>query len=190
MTQPALNRWVRANLASRRILDQVPLSYRVAAAGIALVVVLAFNALIALQSSQKVFDEQERLHSGLTAQRRLDLIVSYVKDVEGGVRGSFITGDPSFLEPYERGRRELPAQLEQLHHEVEGDASAVQLLANFEGDVANFLDQSQTYVLMREQMHDNASLENLAPLAQRQKERMDALRDSAAALGLDRKSVV
>jgi len=184
MTQPALYRWVRANLAGGRILDQVPLSYRVAAAGIALVVVLAFNALIALQSSQKVFDEQERLHSGLTAQRRLDLIVSYIKDVEGGVRGYFITGDPSFLEPYERGRRELPAQLEQLHREVEGDASAVPLLANFEGDVANFLDQSQTYVLMREQMHDGASLENLAPLAQRQKERMDALRDSAAALGL------
>ena len=184
MTQPALHRWVRANLMSGRVLQTVPLSYRIAAAGIALVVVLAFNALIALQSSQKVFDEQERLHSGLTAQRRLDLIVSYIKDVEGGVRGYFITGDPSFLEPYERGRRELPAQLEQLHREVEGDASAVPLLANFEGDVANFLDQSQTYVLMREQMHDGASLENLAPLAQRQKERMDALRDSAAALGL------
>ena len=184
MTQPALYRRVRANLMQGRVLQTVPLSYRIAAAGIALVVVLAFNALIALQSSQKVFDEQERLHSGLTAQRRLDLIVSYVKDVEGGVRGYFIAGDPSFLEPYERGRRELPAQLEQLHREVEGDASAVQLLANFERDVANFLDQSQTYVLMREQMHDNASLENLAPLAQRQKERMDALRDSAAALGL------
>ncbi len=184
MTQPALYRRVRANLMQGRVLQTVPLSYRIAAAGIALVVVLAFNALIALQSSQKVFDEQERLHSGLTAQRRLDLIVSYVKDVEGGVRGYFIAGDPSFLEPYERGRRELPEQLEQLHREVEGDASAVQLLANFERDVANFLDQSQTYVLMREQMHDNASLENLAPLAQRQKERMDALRDSAAALGL------
>jgi len=37
---------------------------------------------------------------------------------------------------------------------------------------------------LRELMHDGASLENLAPLAQRQKERMDALRDSAAALGL------
>ena len=184
MTQQAPFQWIRANLMSRQALMQVPLSYRIVAAGFALVVVLAFNALIALQSSQTVFDEQERLHSGLTAQRRLDLIVSYVKDVENGVRGYFIAGDPSFLEPYERGRRELPAQLEQLHRELQGDASAVQLLENFERDVASFLDQSQTYVLMREQMRDTASLENLAPLAERQKERMDALRDSAAALGL------
>ena len=184
MTQQAPSQWIRANLMGRQALQQVPLSYRIAAAGIALVVVLAFNALIALQSSQTVFDEQERLHSGLTAQRRLDLIVSYVKDVENGVRGYFIAGDPSFLEPYERGRRELPMQLEQLHRELQGDAAVVQLLANFERNVANFLDQSQTYVLMREQMRDTASLENLAPLAERQKERMDALRDSAAALSL------
>ena len=45
----------------------------------------------------------------------------------------------------------------------------------------NFLDQSQTYVLMREQMHDNASLENLAPLAQRQKERMPGVSSAIGA---------
>ena len=82
----ALSEWIRANLMLRQALRRTPLSYRIALAGIALVLVLAFNALIALQSSQTVFDEQERLRSGLTAQRRLDLIVSFVKDVEIGVR--------------------------------------------------------------------------------------------------------
>ncbi len=180
----ALPEWIRANLMIRQALLRTPLSYRIALAGIALVLVLAFNALIALQSSQTVFDEQERLRSGLTAQRRLDLIVSFVKDVENGVRGYFIAGDPTFLEPYERGRRELPPQMEQLHRELQNDAAAAQQLADFEHDVATFLDQSQTYVLMRGQMRDTATLENLIPLVQRQRERMDALRDSAAALGL------
>lgn len=184
MKQRALFEWMRANLISRQALRRMPLSYRIAAAGIALVVVLAFNALLALQSSQTVFDEQERLRSGLTAQRRLDIIVSFIKDVENGVRGYFITGDPSFLEPYERGRREVPPQMEQLHRELQNDAAAAQQLADFEHNVAAFLDQSQTYVLMRDQMRDSASLDSLIPLAQRQKERMNALRDSAAALGL------
>ena len=183
---PRTLRWLRPRLLQRQLLRRVPMSYRVGAAGIALVVVLAFNALIALQSSQTVFDEQERVHSGLTTQRRLDLIVSYIKDVEDGVRGYFIAGNPNFLEPYERGRRELPQQLSELHRELQGDAASAQLLANFERDVANFLDQSQTYVQMREQMRDSASLDNLAPLAERQRERMDALRDSAAALAQSR----
>src|SRR5207247_702892 len=100
-------------------------------------------------------------------------IVSFVKDVEDGVRGYFITGDPAFLESYESGRRELPPQMEQLHRELQNDAAAAQQLADFESNVAAFLDQSQTYVLMREQMRDSASLDNLVPLAQRQKERMN-----------------
>lgn len=168
------------------LLRRVPVSYRIAAAGVALVLLLLFNALIALQSSQTVFDEQQRLHSGLTTQRRLDLIVSYVKDIETSVRGYFITGDPGFLVHYERGRRELPQQMEALRNELRDDPGAAQLLSDFERDVANFVDQAQTYVQMREQMRGDASLDRLAPLAERQRERMDALRDSAAALAQSR----
>lgn len=175
--------WLRDRLP---LLRRVPVSYRIAAAGVALVLLLLFNALIALQSSQTVFDEQQRLHSGLTTQRRLDLIVSYVKDIETSVRGYFITGDPGFLVHYERGRRELPQQMEALRNELRDDPGAAQLLSDFERDVANFVDQAQTYVQMREQMRGDASLDTLAPLAERQRERMDALRDSAAALAQSR----
>ncbi|MDR3418901.1 MAG: response regulator [Nevskia sp.] len=173
----ALQRW--------RPLARVPLSYRVAAAGIALVVVLTADAVIALQSAQRVFDQQERLRSGLVALYRTEAVMSAVKDIETSLRGFFITGDPHFLEPYEQARRALPEQRRQLDAELGGDAVAGPLLADLDHKIETFLDQSQTFALMRDQMRDAISLESLRPLLERQKERMDEMRDSAAALALN-----
>ncbi|HZR37851.1 MAG TPA: ATP-binding protein [Nevskia sp.] len=180
------SRVLRQFLLLRRLLLRVPLSYRVGAVSLALVAVLVFNALIALQSAQNVFEEQERLRAGVGAQHRIEMIVSHAKDLENGVRGYFISGDPRFLEPYERGRAALPGELRQLHRELGGDAGAAPQLAQFEQAVGSLLDQSQTFVLMRAQMRDGAGPDQLVPLVERQKERMDAVRDSAAALGLSR----
>ncbi|MBV8062607.1 MAG: response regulator [Nevskia sp.] len=176
---------LRLRLAARLrcALRHVPLSYRVGAVSVALVAVLVFNALIALQSSQNVFDEQERLRAGVGAQHHAEMIVSRAKDLEIGVRGYFITGDPGFLEPYERARQALPEELRLLHEELRGDATAAAPLAQFDRAIAALLDQAQTFVLMRGQMPREAGLDQLTPLVERQKERMDAVRDSAAALG-------
>jgi signal transduction histidine kinase/AmiR/NasT family two-component response regulator len=163
-----------------RALRRVPLSYRVGAVSIALVAVLVFNAFIALQSAQNVFEEQERLRVGISAQHDVEVILSHAKDLENGVRGYFIAGDPTYLEPYERARRQLPDELARLRSELGSDAAAP--LQQFEHDVAGLLDQSQTFVLMRGQMSGGVVLDDLRPLVERQKERTDAVRDSASAL--------
>lgn len=185
-TRLALRRlWRRLLPWCRRQLGRVPLSYRVGAAGVALVLVLVFNALIALQSAQHVFEQQELLRSGLSAQHRIDLILSDVKDVETGLRGYFIGGEPRYLESYESGRREAAKQLDALDAELQLTRNTPELDAQFRRDVAQFLDQAQVFVMMRGQMEGTPSLEQLQPLLERQKERMDALRDSAAALELN-----
>jgi signal transduction histidine kinase/ActR/RegA family two-component response regulator len=176
MTQSPLPR-LPARLA--RALRRVPLSYRVGAVSTALVAVLVFNAFIALQSAQNVFAEQERLRAGVAAQHEVEMIVSHAKDLENGVRGYFIAGDPVYLEPYERARKQLPEELARLRGESGGDTAA--LLQQFEHAVDSFVDQSQTFALMRSQMA-GVSADELRPLVERQKERMDAVRDSAAAL--------
>ena len=162
--------------------DRVPSSYRVASSGVALVVVLLFNMWIALQSAQNVFDDQETLRRSTVGEQRIDAMLSYAKDVETGVRGFFITGDPQFLEPYERGSQALRAQLAQFDSAMGADPTAAPLQGKFRHDAAVFLDQAQNFVQMRQQMDGDAGAEALTPLVERQKERMDALRDSGAAL--------
>ena len=186
MTQGFSIQRLRSLVRLRRVLRGIPLSYRVGAVSTALVGVLLFNALIALQSVQNVFDEQERLRLGEGAQHHVEMILSHVKDLESGVRGYFIAGDPAFLEPYERARAVLPGELEQLRRELGEDAAAAPQLARFSDTVTTYLDQAQTFVLMRGQMEGAAGADELRPLLARQKERMDAVRDSAAALGLNR----
>ncbi len=165
--------------------DQVPAPYRVAAAGLVLVGVLLFNMWIALQSAQNVFDDQELLRQGLAEEQHIQSIMSDAKDVETGVRGYLITGDPQFLEPYERGRQALREQLdrfEQVAPGLGGDQVSAALLEKFRRDVLSLLEQSQSFVLRREQMFDRVGMETLAPLVWRQKSRMDALRSGAEAL--------
>ena len=182
----ALRRLARRLLPwCRRQLERVPLSYRVGAAGVALVLVLVFNALIALQSAQHVFQQQELLRSGVNAQHRIDLIMSDVKDVETGVRGYFIGGEPRYLEPYQSGREAASKELAALDAELQLSRNTPELDAQFRHDVAAVLDQAQVFVMMRGQMEGTPTLEALQPLLERQKERMDALRDSAAALLLN-----
>jgi signal transduction histidine kinase/CheY-like chemotaxis protein len=184
--RPALRRALRRlALWGLRLLERVPLSYRVGAAGVALVLVLVFNALIALQSAQHVFQQQELLSTGVSAQHHIDLILSDIKDVETGVRGYFIGGEPRYLEPYQSGRKAAQKELEAIDAELQMTRNTPALDAQFHHDVAGFLDQAQVFVMMRGQMAGSPTLEDLQPLLERQKERMDALRDSAAALNLD-----
>jgi signal transduction histidine kinase/FixJ family two-component response regulator len=175
-------------LAKWRLLDWVPVSYRVASAGVALVGLLVFNMLIALQSAQNVFDGQETLQRGLASQQLISSMSSHAKDIETGVRGYFITGDPQFLEPYERGRQALQKQLELIDVGLFKDPSSAVLLDNFRHELTAVLDQSQSFVRMRQEMRGRANVDRLAPLVERQRERMDALRDSTVSLIANRRA--
>jgi signal transduction histidine kinase/ActR/RegA family two-component response regulator len=112
------------------------------------------------------------------------VILSGLKDVESGLRGFFIAGEPRYLEPYEAGRRAAQRELEVLDAELRLTQNSPQLAADFDRAVAAFLDQAATFVLMRRQMDLDSGRQTLTPLLERQKERMDAVRDSAAALSL------
>ncbi|MCQ4051667.1 histidine kinase, partial [Klebsiella pneumoniae] len=47
-------------------------------------------------------------------------ILSSLQDIETGSRGFILTGDPIYLEPYERGLRQLEGNRRSLQRQVEG----------------------------------------------------------------------
>src|SRR5271157_5192313 len=80
---------------------------RTVAIPVILLVLLAVTLLVeilTLTSSLKWVDHAEQVISN---SRQL---MRYMVDMETGVRGYHLTGDKSFLEPYEAGKARVPAQ--------------------------------------------------------------------------------
>jgi signal transduction histidine kinase len=88
------------SLARRLLLASVVLSLFVGAAFVALI--LAISAL------REANEREARATEVTAATLRLEKLVI---DLETGLRGLVLTGNERFLQPYSRGRRELPASL-------------------------------------------------------------------------------
>jgi signal transduction histidine kinase len=81
-----------------------------ASAALAVVVVLAFAALVQAVVTLRTATDQERHAKDVTAAALV--LQTLVSDLEIGLRRYVITGDRVFLEPWARARGELPDQLE------------------------------------------------------------------------------
>lgn len=162
--------------------DRMPFSYRVGAAGSALVGVLAFNAIVALQSSQRVDQEQERVQVAMQVEQRIDAVLSLAKDVETGVRGYFATGEAAFLEPYARASTDMAPSLQQLQVSLLANGASPVLLTKLRDSIDSLLSQSRNLIDTRGQMGDGATLALLRPLLEQQKQQMDAVREDAESL--------
>ncbi|MBV8758820.1 MAG: CHASE3 domain-containing protein [Deltaproteobacteria bacterium] len=91
---------------------------------IALIVVLVAFALVCAMSwlgagmmSNSVASQRKTME----VIHRLDSVLEDLIDIETGVRGFSLTGEDAFLQPYERGSRDLPNHLALLHAAVTGD---------------------------------------------------------------------
>jgi signal transduction histidine kinase len=95
----------------------------------------AFGALFALMvvvgvALTLLFDAVSDQRAAAEAAERAEIAVSTAADLQGlvidletGERGFLVTGDPSFLSPYERARREYPKVSERLQQLVTTTAS-------------------------------------------------------------------
>ena len=77
----------------------------------------AFFAIKGLVENQNLVEKTEKV------LRTLEIVMSDLKDSETGQRGYFITLNKVFLEPYFKGRRQLPKSLNQLEKLIKGNAA-------------------------------------------------------------------
>src|SRR3954454_6403253 len=103
-------------MSPRPILRVRPRSLRgpllLALALVALVVAGMFVTMVVTVRSLETLSKASRRTTEMT-QSTLQ-IERTVVDLETGVRGYMLTNDPRFLEPYEKGRARIEAQLAQL----------------------------------------------------------------------------
>src|ERR1035438_1526996 len=91
----------------------------------AVLAVVAVNTWLAFRSVELLSANDEWVNHTWQVISTLDTVVGLMKDAESGNRGYLLTGDESYLEPYQRAVRDLPSQLDSLQH-LTSDNSAQQ----------------------------------------------------------------
>ena len=125
-------------MSGRRI-GSLSLQTRLVAGSIvlAILVAAAFVILILALSTLREATRQEEQSRDVTAEALM--LQKLVLDVQAGLRGYVITGQRSFLAPYEAARDELPGHLLNLQQLVADEPSQRQRARELIGDIRNYL---------------------------------------------------
>ncbi|MCG2576636.1 CHASE3 domain-containing protein [Dechloromonas sp. XY25] len=144
---------------------------------IGLVIAAAWNAQASLAEMNAVTDARAKARTGRFS---LEHVLSLFKDVETGARGFVITGQESYLAPYQHGLQSLPTAYRQLQASLDAsypsgfDWSAMDTL------VRQRLDLAEQVIAERRQK-ERVSTEEY-PLLEHGKQVMDQIRDNFAKL--------
>ncbi|MGC2404204.1 MAG: CHASE3 domain-containing protein [Acidobacteriaceae bacterium] len=87
------------------------------------VLLVGGNALIAYRSVSVLEQSQIWVQHTYQSIAQVEVIMGAAKDAEIGERGYLITGDPRFLEPYDKAKRDLPGLLDAFQQLTADNAS-------------------------------------------------------------------
>lgn len=139
---------------------------------------LLINSLIAYRSIRVLNTNSEREIQTMAVLLQLEGIASTVKDAETGQRGYLLTGDDSYLAPYNEARGQLDLQLSSLGGLLFDDSAQVQRLNQLQTQVQTKRDELQTTVDLRRMQGFDAAIAVVRTNSG--KESMDAIRNTIA----------
>jgi signal transduction histidine kinase/CheY-like chemotaxis protein len=131
--------------------------------------------VLALWSGKSERHSQDQVVATLHELRRIDDILSSVKDAETGQRGYLLTGSEAYLEPYERARISLPGQLESLGRDVQFQFEIRSDFDRLRTAIIDKLDELAYTVRMKRTGQDDAAMDRVTTDVGRRE--MDLIRD-------------
>ena len=164
------------------VVNKVPLGLRVLLAAVALIAVLAFNAVVSIKANEEVFNQQQALGEGLLIERDLGMLLSESKDIETSVRAYYITGHRHDLDIYFSALKLLPDQAHGLTERVADDDHTSTLAAHFLRESTALIAQSVEFVQARSVSPGAPNLDAFRQMLGRQQIIMNRLRMAEQAL--------
>ncbi len=134
----------------------------------------AYRNVITLREGAK---QVERTHTVITS---LENLLSLVKDAETGQRGFLITGDESYLQPYQAARTGLEAEMNRMRDFSKSSTTQKDLLVQVEAQVAAKLTELEETIALRRDRGFEAA--RAVVVTDRGKKSMDDLRANLAAM--------
>jgi signal transduction histidine kinase len=158
-------------------------SFRSSRGAISLILAL-LAALVLIGINETGYDRSsdalDRIEVATRARNRVNLLLQHMLDAETGSRGYLLTGDPRYLEPYNRAVAEISQNLDDMRTSYAPDAPESQMLAALTRNVERKLAEMDLSVRMRKQGNEDAWKTLL--LTDVGKEHMDAIREQAGKL--------
>ena len=106
-------------------------------------------AFVNYQASEMRAEAVTAMDRTTLAMRQLSQFNASLKDAETGQRGFLLTGDPAYLQPYQRARDALEQQMERLQESAADDATQQRLLRQIDDISKQKLAELQQTIDMR-----------------------------------------
>jgi signal transduction histidine kinase len=110
-------------------------------------------------SSQDAMDLEKRAHN---VAARLDETLRLTLDIEGSVNGFVITGNDTYLEPYQRAKVRLPGAISELRSAVDKDPVQTEELGRLEGWTTDYVAQAERKIERRKMDGFEATIASLS----------------------------
>jgi PAS domain S-box-containing protein len=139
-----------------------------------IVVLLALNVWFAYHNIRQMNDDERSVTQTQNVLSALENIISLAKDAETGQRGYIITGEPTYLEPYNAAIATMNDKIGLLEQLTRDNPAQQTHLAALKTHLANRLNVLQERIVLRDEKGFDAARE--AILTGRGKFEMDELR--------------
>ncbi len=141
-------------------------------------VLLLFAAATSVFLSAERRDATFWVRHALEVGAQLNRVQATATDAETGQRGYLLTGRPSYLEPYEAARRELPAEIDELASETADNPAQRKALGSLRSSTADKMSELQKTIDLRSTGRSDDALAEVE--SDRGKELMAAIRQAIA----------
>jgi CHASE3 domain sensor protein len=141
-------------------------------------VLLLFAAATSVFLSAERRDATFWVRHALEVGAQLNRVQATATDAETGQRGYLLTGRPSYLEPYEAARRELPAEIDELASETADNPAQWKALGSLRSSTADKMSELQKTIDLRSTGRSDDALAEVE--SDRGKELMAAIRQAIA----------
>lgn len=124
---------------------------------IALCVVMLVNALLRYRATQQLLDANRQIEHTLAVEAQLENIGALLRDAETGQRGYLLTGQESYLQPYEVATQQLPAAMQRLGGMVADNPEQVKNVERLQNLTTSKLAELRNTVERYRQGHPDAA---------------------------------
>ncbi|WNG51263.1 methyl-accepting chemotaxis protein [Archangium minus] len=120
--------------------------------GLSLLVLLAV-ALVAFQGARQLTETTENLVESRDQGRAIREVRSILVNAESGQRGFLLTGEESYLEPYQKALQELNTDMDALRRTLEDEPDQQARLARLEPLIRDRLSELETILRIRREQN-------------------------------------
>ena len=128
---------------------EMAIPHRLRTLAIPTVVAVFVTAGVGAISMWRVYDNDRLISHNYEVKSALDALLSAVTDAETGQRGFLITGDSSYLDPYERGTARIHNALEQIASLTPDNPTQIRHLSELRPSVDEELEELRETVAVR-----------------------------------------